>query len=152
MPPKVGSSARDDVDHVLRVALGDLDVEDVDAGEVLEQHRLAFHHRLAGQRADVAEAEHGGAVGDDRDQVAFGSIHVCIIRVLLYLKAGIGHSGSIGQAEIKLGTVRLGRDHFHLTLAAATVIQKRILFSGFWHDNMRFDCERFGIARLLLRN
>jgi hypothetical protein len=42
----------------------------VDAGELLEQHRLAFHHRLGGERADGAEAEHGGAVGHDRDQVA----------------------------------------------------------------------------------
>ena len=36
----------------------------------LNSTRLAFHHRLAGERADVAEAEHGGAVGDDADQVA----------------------------------------------------------------------------------
>ena len=28
----------------------DFDVEDVDAGELLEQHRLAFHHRLRGKR------------------------------------------------------------------------------------------------------
>ena len=46
MPPKVGSSARDGVDELLGVALVDLDVEHVDAGELLEQHRLAFHHRL----------------------------------------------------------------------------------------------------------
>ena len=70
MPPKVGSSAGDDVDQLVRVALVDLDVEHVDAGELLEQHALAFHHRLAGERADVAQAEHRGAVGDHRDQVA----------------------------------------------------------------------------------
>ena len=50
--------------------LVDLDVEHVDAGEFLEQHALAFHHRLAGKRADVAQAEHRRAVGDDADQVA----------------------------------------------------------------------------------
>ena len=48
----------------------DLDVEHVDAGEFLEQHRLAFHHRLRRQRADGAQAQHGRAVGDDADQVA----------------------------------------------------------------------------------
>ena len=53
-----------------RVALVDLDVEHVDAGELLEQHRLAFHHRLGGERADVAQAQHRGAVGDHADQVA----------------------------------------------------------------------------------
>jgi hypothetical protein len=35
----------------------------------LEQQRLALHHRHGGGRADVAEAEHGGAVGDDGDGV-----------------------------------------------------------------------------------
>ena len=36
----------------------------------LNRHRLAFHHRLGGQRADVAEAEHRGAVGDHANQIA----------------------------------------------------------------------------------
>ena len=70
MPPKVGSSRAIVFDQLVRVGLGDLDVEHVDAREFLEQAGLAFHHRLAGQRADVAQAEHGGAVGDDRDEVA----------------------------------------------------------------------------------
>ena len=56
----------------------DLDVEAVDAGELLEQHRLAFHHRLGGERADGAQAEHRGAVGDHRDQVgARGELLAC---------------------------------------------------------------------------
>jgi hypothetical protein len=59
----------DHVDQLVRVVLGQFDVEDVDTGEFLEQTALAFHHRLGGQRADVAEAEHGGAVGDHADQV-----------------------------------------------------------------------------------
>jgi hypothetical protein len=64
----------DDVDQLVGIVLGDLDVEDIDAGELLEQHALAFHHRLAGQRPDVAQAEHRGAVGDDRDQVGARSV------------------------------------------------------------------------------
>jgi hypothetical protein len=60
----------DDVDQLVGIVLVDLDVEHIDAGELLEQHALAFHHRLAGERADVAEAEHGGAVRDHRDQIA----------------------------------------------------------------------------------
>ena len=62
--------ACDDVDELLRVALVDLDVEDVDAGELLEEDALPLHHRLGGERADVAEAEHGGSVGDHRDEIA----------------------------------------------------------------------------------
>ena len=60
---------RDHVDELVDVLLGDLDIEDVDAGELLEQDRLAFHHGLGGERADIAEAEHGGAVGDHGDEV-----------------------------------------------------------------------------------
>ena len=59
----------DDVDQLVDVGLVDLDVEDVDAGELLEQDRLAFHHRLAGERADGAEAEHRGAVGQHGDEI-----------------------------------------------------------------------------------
>ena len=42
----------------------------VDAAELLEQQRLALHHRQRGERAEVAEPEHRGAVGDDGDDVA----------------------------------------------------------------------------------
>ena len=50
---------RDDVDDAVDLVGVDLDVEHVDAGEFLEQDRLALHHRLAGERADIAEPEHG---------------------------------------------------------------------------------------------
>ena len=57
---------RHHVAEALRVLGIHLDVEHVDAGEFLEQDGLALHHRLAGERADIAEAQHGGAVGDHR--------------------------------------------------------------------------------------
>jgi len=55
---------------VLRLAVkGKLDLvtvvgnlADVNAGESLEQHRLAFHDRLGGERADIAETQHCGTV------------------------------------------------------------------------------------------
>ena len=64
--PKVGSSAATTSQKRSGSSRVDLDVEHVDAGELLEQDGLALHHRLAGQRADIAQAEHGGAVGDHR--------------------------------------------------------------------------------------
>ena len=71
MPPKVGSSNW----QVRMISCGssvvELDIEDVDIREAFEQHRLAFHHGLARQRADVAQAQHGGSIGDDRDQISF---------------------------------------------------------------------------------
>ena len=54
MPPKVGSM-RAMVSISLSVEFVELDVEHVDAGELLEQAALAPHHRLARQRADVAQ-------------------------------------------------------------------------------------------------
>ena len=66
----------DAIDEPLRVLGLHLDVDRVDVGEALEQHRLAFHHRLGRERAEVAEAEDRGAVGDDGDEVALGGIIV----------------------------------------------------------------------------
>ena len=53
-----------------RIVLSNLDVEHVNACELLEQCRLAFHDGLARQRTDGAETEHGRAIGDDADQIA----------------------------------------------------------------------------------
>ena len=39
-------------------------VENINVSKALEKHALAFHHRLAGQRSDVAETQHRRAVGD----------------------------------------------------------------------------------------
>ena len=70
MPPNVGSNAQITSTSFMRVDLVQLDVEHVDAGELLEQHRLAFHDRLRRERPDVAESEHRRAVRHDADQVA----------------------------------------------------------------------------------
>jgi hypothetical protein len=64
------------VDELVDVLGVDLQIDGIDIGEALEQHRLAFHHRLGGQRAEIAEAEDRGAVGDDRDQIALGGVVV----------------------------------------------------------------------------
>ena len=57
-----GFQAGAEFDQFMGIQLVDLDVEDVDPGEFLEEHGLALHHRLHGERADIAEPEHGGAV------------------------------------------------------------------------------------------
>ena len=60
----------DEGDDLVDVLAVDAEREGVDAGELLEEHRLALHHRHGRLRADVAEAEHRGPVGDDGDHVA----------------------------------------------------------------------------------
>ena len=64
------------VDEALRVLGRDLDVDRIDVGEALEQHRFAFHHRLGREGAQIAEAEDRGAVGNDRDQISLARIVV----------------------------------------------------------------------------
>ena len=109
MPPKVGSSAAMISTSLSGSRLGDLDVEDVDAGELLEQDALAFHHRLGGQRADVAQAQHGGAVGDHRHQVAAGGELGRGGGIATISFAGGGDAGRIGERQVALGGQRLGR-------------------------------------------
>ena len=81
------------LDDLVRILGVEFDVEDVDVGKALEEDALAFHDRLAGQGAEVAEAQDGGAVGDDRHQVALGGVLVGVLGVLLDRQAGLGHAG-----------------------------------------------------------
>jgi|GEM_PF-1844864 len=104
-----GLERGDDLDQLVRVLLVELDVEHVDAGELLEQHALAFHHRLGRQRADVAQAQHRGAVGHHRHQVAARGVAERVDRVADDLLACRGHPGRIGQRQVALVDQRLGR-------------------------------------------
>ncbi len=67
----------DDVNEFVRIQLIDFDIKHIDTGKFLKQDAFALHYRLTGQRADVAEPQHRGAVGDDRHQGCRGQ---CICR------------------------------------------------------------------------
>ena len=112
----------DDVDQLLRVALVDLDVEAVDTGELLEQHALAFHHRLRGERADRAQAEYRGAVGDHRDEVRARGVQCRARRIAHDLLARRGDTGRIGEREIALIGELLGREDRDLARRVAPVV------------------------------
>ena len=62
--------ARDNIDQFVDIGLVDLYIEHVYVGELLKQNRLAFHHRLRGQRAYITEPKHRRAVCDYRHQIA----------------------------------------------------------------------------------
>ena len=115
---------RDDLHEFGDVLLLDLDVEAVDTGEFLEQDRLAFHHRLRGQRADVAEAEHGGAVGDDGDEVLAGGEFGRFRRIVDDRLAGGGDAGRVGESQVALVAERLRRLDLELTGARLPVIDE----------------------------
>ena len=100
---------RDGFDEFFRVSGVEFDVEHVDIGEFLEEDRLALHHRLGRERADRAQAKDGGAVGDDRDQIAARGIIERQIGIGGDLHAGGGDAGRIGQREIALVDHAFGR-------------------------------------------
>ena len=112
----------DDVDQLVGVALVDFDIEHVDAGELLEQHALALHHRLAGERPDVAQTQHRGAVGDHRDQVAARGHFAGGVGVGDDGFAGEGHARRVGEGQIALGHQRLGRHDLDLARRILAVV------------------------------
>ena len=117
----------DAIDDLVGVLGRDLEVDRVDVGEALEQHRLAFHHRLGGQRAAIAEAEDGGAVGDDGDEVALGGVVVGVVLVVGDRQHRHRDAGRIGERQVALGRHRLGGDDFELAGPALAVKQQRFL-------------------------
>ncbi|MNS55454.1 hypothetical protein D3C72_882900 [compost metagenome] len=112
----------DDVDQFVRVRFVDLDVEDVDAGEFLEQHALAFHHRLGRQRADIAQSQHGRAIGDDGHQVAARRVFIGVGRIDDDFFARCRHAWRVGQCQVALVGQLFGRRHADFAGARALVI------------------------------
>ncbi len=115
------------IDELVDVLGADLEVDAVDVGEALEQDRLAFHHRLGAKRAQIAEAEHGGAVRDHRHQIALGGVVEGLGRIGLDRQARRRHAWRIGEREVALGGQRLGRRDLDLAGPAAPMQLERLL-------------------------
>ena len=123
-----GAEVFDGVDEFFRVLGVDFEIDGIDVGEALEQHRLAFHHRLGGERAEIAEAEDRGAVGDDGDHVA--------ARGVVVGGRGVGgdglhrhrDAGRIGERQVPLRRHRLGGDDLDFAGANGLVIEQRFAF------------------------
>ena len=96
------------VDEFVRIEFVHLDIEHVDTGEFLEQYPLPFHHRLTGQRADVAQTQHRRAVRDHGDKVATRGVFVGRQRIFFDFQTRCSHARRIGQRQIALGCQRLG--------------------------------------------
>ena len=74
--------------------------------ELLEEHRLALHHRHRGLGADVAQPEHGGAVGDDRDRVALDRQRPRGLGVVVDRGRHARDAGRVGHREVVAGLDR----------------------------------------------
>ncbi|MNZ97461.1 hypothetical protein D3C78_1166990 [compost metagenome] len=101
--------ALDGVDEGLRAFRVHLDVEHVDAGETLEQHPLALHHRLGRQRTQVAQTEDRGAIGDDCHQVALAGVLEGQLGIAGDLANRLGNARAVGQGQVARGSRGLGQ-------------------------------------------
>ncbi|MCO5556195.1 hypothetical protein L7F22_009739 [Adiantum nelumboides] len=99
-----GGDHLDGADDLLGVLGVEADRPGVDVGELLEQRRLALHHRHRRGGADVAQAEHRGAVGDDGDGVALDRQAPGVGRVLRDRHRHPRDARGVGAGEIVTGT------------------------------------------------
>ncbi len=124
--PEGGLQRRHDLRKLHGIALVHLDVETVDIGELLEEHRLALHHRFRRERPDIAQTQHRGAVGHDPDHVGPAGIARGIGRLGLDLEAGLGHARRIGARQVPLVGQRLGRTYLKLSgLRVLMIVERR---------------------------
>ncbi len=107
IPPKVGAISL----TVWMISSGSLVARQIGKAstsrELLEEHRLALHHRHRRLGADVAEAEDGGAVGDHRDGVRLDREVEGLGLVLGDVLADAGHAGRVRHREVVAGLQRV---------------------------------------------
>ena len=118
----------DNVDDFIGIGFVHFQIKHINAGEFFKQHAFAFHHGLAGQRADIAQAEHGGAVGNHRHQIAAGGVFIGSQRVVVDFHAGCRHAGRISQRQIVLGGQGLGGGDLDFARIGIFVEMKRGFF------------------------
>jgi hypothetical protein len=126
---EAGPEVLDHGDELIRVLGRDLQVEGVEVGEALEQHRLALHHRLGRQGAQVAQAKNSGPVGDHRHGVALGRIVIGAVGIGRDRQHRYGHARRVRQRQVALGRHGLGRRHRDLPRRGVAVEVQR-LFVG----------------------
>jgi hypothetical protein len=86
-----------DVAQLVWIGLIDFDIEHIDTGKFFEQYALAFHYRLRCERTDIAQAEYGCAVGDDRDQVSARGVFEGVGRIGDDFFTSNGHAWRVRQ-------------------------------------------------------
>ncbi len=147
----------DRIDELIDILGRHFEVDAVDVGEALEEGDLALHHRLGGERPEIAEPEHRGAVRDHRDHVAAGGVVIGMIRIAGDVQAGLGDPGRVGEAQIARRGKRLGDADLELAGPSLRMQAERL----FRRDPCRarilalghrlLPISRTSIARLALR-
>ena len=110
-----------------------LDVEDVNSGKALEQYALAFHNRLARQRAEITQTQDSGTVRNHGNQVTLGCVFVSVLGVLRDLADRFGNPGAVRQGEVAGSLGRLRDFNTQLTRPRFGVIFKGCFFQILRH-------------------
>ena len=105
---EAGAEIAHRIDELVGIFGVDFQIDGVDVGEALEEHRLALHHGLGGERPQIAKAQNGRAVGDDRHQIALDGVVIGGGGVFGDGEHGNGDARRIGQRQVALGRHGLG--------------------------------------------
>ena len=125
IPPKVGSiSSTASMKRLTSSVASSMSIESTSAKR-LNRTALPSITGLDGKRAEIAEAEDRGAVGNDRDEIALGGEVIGA--------GGVGGDrldrdrdpGGVSKAQVALGGHRLGGDDLDLARAAEAVEVER---------------------------
>ena len=110
------------LNQFVRIGLIHLDIEAIDTGEFFEQYGFAFHHRLGGERPDIAQTQHRRAVGDYADQIATRGHVVRLSRVAHDLFTSERDARRIRQRQITLVGHGFRRGNFKLAGTRVAVV------------------------------
>ena len=114
----------DRLDKLVGIFGIEFDVDRIHVGKAFEQHRLAFHHRLRGQRTEIAEAQDRRAVRNNGNKVRTGRIASRILGIGRNRFHRSRHTGRISEAEITLARHGLACDDLDLTRTNCLVVEQ----------------------------
>ncbi len=98
--PEGRRQPHDRLDEVVDIGGVQRDRDRVQTGEFTKQAGFAFHHRQRCPGADVAQTEHGGAVGHDRDQPPCPGVASGQRRIGDDGPADLGHSRGVDHGQV----------------------------------------------------
>ena len=125
MPPKVGSSAAT-VSTTRSMVSASISMSNTSMpANFLNRTALPSITGFDAERSDIAEAEHGGAVGDDGDEIGARGQRGRFRRIFGDRRAGGRNARRIGQRKVALVGERLGRLNLELSRPRQPVIGER---------------------------
>ena len=130
-PAETRSQIAHGIDEGIDILCVDEQVHGIDIGKALEERALAFHDRLRGLRAEIAEAENGRAVRDHGHKIALVRVVVGARLVLGDREHRHGDTRRIGEREVALGGQRLGRCDLELAGLTLGVETERVVGGKF---------------------